>query len=106
MLTADLRRRQGYYIKLIYTDSVLAFHSYKECPHLLLELSLISKDEAKQLATNTANLTGLKTQADANKVFDTFNEMQKPMKLHTPSEATYKIDRTKEEFQVLASSQF
>ena len=93
MLVADVKKRTKHFIRLYYYDSVLAFHSYRECPHILLDISMISQSESKMVdQTSPANTQGGDRIA---KFFEDFNQSAKPMTLDDPQSATFTLDNLK-----------
>ena len=80
MLTADVKKHTKQFLRLSYFDSVLAFHSYRECPHITLEVSMISSSEAKLFDSNPQQ-SSVKGIDDIRKVFNNFTEKQTPVKL-------------------------
>jgi hypothetical protein len=52
MLVTEVKKKSKNFIKLSFKNSVLAIHSFKECPHIALEISMLSKSEAELMDTN------------------------------------------------------
>jgi hypothetical protein len=50
LLRAQVKKKQKYLLRFDYSDSVVAFHSFKECPHVVVEVSMISVEEYKILS--------------------------------------------------------
>ena len=52
MYSEELKQDQEYTIILDYSHSILAFHKFEECPHLPVEISMISTSEAQIINKN------------------------------------------------------
>jgi hypothetical protein len=48
-VAADFRKAEHFELEIDFTDSVLAIHSYSQCPHVYLELSIVPTVEIKEL---------------------------------------------------------
>jgi hypothetical protein len=58
-----------YELEITYENSVMAIHTYHECPHVLLELSILPEDEIKDLQ-NVPNTPSYSTSEDGlDKIF-------------------------------------
>ena len=49
IMYTDLKKGKKYVVKIEYDDSVIDMHKFKECPHIQIELSLISTQEQDSL---------------------------------------------------------
>lgn len=49
MYYSGLKKGKEYYIKFEYMHSILALHRFDVCPHLPVEISMISVDENKMI---------------------------------------------------------
>lgn len=59
-MVTELKKKSSNFIKLSFKNSVLAIHSFKECPHIVLEISMISKSEADMMDATVSLLTNNK----------------------------------------------
>ena len=104
ILTADLKRNSRHVVRMSYKNSVLAFHSFKECPHIFLEVSMISKSEAEifdEASPKSASSEVLKN------LFEKFENSGSPFSLSDPSLATFTFKSNPEnEFEVISSLDF
>lgn len=107
VLTEEIKKNTKTYIRLSYYNSVLAFHSYKECPHIQLEISLVSKKEAPLIQQG---LDSIEDKEDVDRIaelFNTFTNGQNPITLDNPDDGTFTADiDPSKSFQVLASAPF
>jgi len=74
VLVADVPKNSKNYIRLTYFDSILAFHSYSECPHIQLEISLVSQTEASFVDHDLAEMKEYKDASEFTEIFKVFNE--------------------------------
>ena len=51
---AELKQDKEYVIVIDYSHSILAFHKFEECPHLPIEISMISNSESELINKSRA----------------------------------------------------
>ena len=64
-----------YTIEIDYSHSILAFHKFDICPHLPIEISMISTSEAELINKSRADDLGHTDQNSRSKLKDMFSEM-------------------------------
>ena len=81
LYSEELTQDQEYTIVLDYSHSILAFHKFEECPHLPVEISMISTSEAEMIkkSREAAPLGQTDKQSRAN-LKDMFRRMESSTK--------------------------
>ena len=59
LFSEDLKQDEHYAIVLDYSHSILAFHKFDICPHLPIEISMISVSEADLINKNRDEVLGM-----------------------------------------------
>ena len=80
MLTSGVEKGKHYQVVIDYKNSVMGLHtSFKECPHIVMELSMISLDRLKEieLSLNAKARDQLANQSSLTEVFHRLSSMEK-----------------------------
>ena len=99
ILYADVRAGKQYELRIDYTDSVVNMHLFSQCPHVVLELSMIA---TKDLANLNLLLDDSLSQEDSNNkvrlMFDYVTQTDMPLLIDDPANNTfsYESDTTQE----------
>jgi hypothetical protein len=81
------------FLRLTYFDSVLALHSFTECPHILLEITVVSQSESLLIDADLAGLEHAKNSDMLQNVLQSLDSLQKELKLDNPREALFRAKR-------------
>ena len=99
ILYADVKAGKQYELRIDYTDSVVNMHLFSQCPHVMLELSMIA---SKDLANLNLLLDDSLSQEDSNekvrRMFDYVTQTDMPLLIDDPANYTfsYESDTTQE----------
>ena len=76
LYSQDLKQDQHYTIILDYSHSILAFHKFDVCPHLPVEISMISTSESELINKNRyEEVLGLTDKQSRSNLQDMFKRM-------------------------------
>ena len=110
LFSTELKQDVQYVIRLDYSHSILAFHKFDICPHLPVEISMISVSEAELINKNRDEILGLSDQSSRQKLKDLVNRMSDHEKitLDDPSaEGNFLlVSKSESTFEVLYSHDF
>ena len=111
LYSEELRQDQHYTIILDYSHSILAFHKFDICPHLPVEISMISTSEAEILNKNRyEEVLGLTDKQSRSNLQDLFKRMSNNEKIvidNPDHESAFMLtSRSDSEFEVLYSHDF
>ena len=76
-----LKRDQPYIVVLDYSHSVLAFHKFDVCPHLPIEISMITTEERRMINAEKENQMG-SDRDNKHRLQDIFNRMSGAQKVN------------------------
>ena len=106
----DLKQDHEYIILIDYTNSILAFHKFDVCPHLPIEISMISVSESTLINANRAEALGMTDKKSRSNLKNIFKKMSltQAMILDDPlNEGAFLLTSNSEkDFEVLASFDF
>lgn len=70
-----LKQDVKYTINIDYSHSILAFHKFDTCPHIPIEISMISASEAELINKNRDEALGKSDKESRSKLKDIFERM-------------------------------
>lgn len=105
-----LKQDSEYLIIIDYSHSILAFHKFEECPHLPIEISMISESESKLINSSRAADLGITDKSSRTNLKELFKKMSYPgtVVVDDPyTEGSFVLtSKSDAEFEVLASYDF
>jgi len=105
-----MEQDEKYQIVLDYSHSILAFHKFDTCPHLPIEVSMISVSEAEMINTTRKNKPGITDKSSRDKLKDLFSRLSMTAKLTLDdpyNEGSFMLSsHSEKEFEVLHSQDF
>jgi hypothetical protein len=106
----NLQQDETYSIILDYTSSVLAFHKFEICPHLPIEVSMISKSEAEivnKAHKDVMELTDKKSRDKLKHIVDRMSNNEKMIVDDPYNEGAFMLtSHSEKDFEVLYSHDF
>ena len=111
LYSQDLKQDQQYTVIIDYSHSILAFHKFDICPHLPVEISMISTSEAQILNLNRSEeilgLTDNQSRASLKKIFDRMTNNEKVVLDDPDGESSFMLTSSSQaEFEVVYSHDF
>ena len=111
MYAEQIEQDQHYTIVIDYSHSILAFHKFDVCPHLPVEISMISVSEAEILNKNryeeVLGLTDKQSRSNLKEIFNKMNGNNQVVIDDPDHESAFMMtSRSDREFEVLYSHDF
>ena len=75
---SELLQDHEYIVIIDYSHSILAFHKFEECPHLPIEISMISQSESQLINKSRNEALGITDKSSRANLREMFKKMDYP----------------------------